>query len=169
MHDKNCFVDSLFLLALFFFFFFFFYLLLRRSISDHYLRSCGYVTCSRPQRTATGGLEPGTSRPKVLGFTTAPVRSIHSYSFRKEFRQWKIACTASRQFKPRRTHCDTLISEYYAQGCLEVVASLTTYKVINLFRVAIILWMIGACNRVFSLPLMATFVRHKLQRLGYHI
>ena len=58
-----------------FFWFFFFYLLLRRSISDHYLRSCGYVTCSRPQRTATGGLEPGTSRPKVLGFTTAPVRS----------------------------------------------------------------------------------------------
>ena len=58
-----------------FFFFFFFYLLLRRSISDHYLRSCGYVTFSRPQRTATGGLEPGTSRPKVLGFTTAPVRS----------------------------------------------------------------------------------------------
>ena len=53
----------------------FFYLLLRRSISDHYLRSCGYVTCSRPQRTATGGLEPGTSRPKVLGFITAPVRS----------------------------------------------------------------------------------------------
>ena len=30
------------------------------------------MTCSRPQRTATGGLEPGTSRPKVLGFTTAP-------------------------------------------------------------------------------------------------
>ena len=54
---------------------FFFYLLLRRSISDHYLRSCGYVTCSRPQRTATVGLEPGTSRPKVLRFTTAPVRS----------------------------------------------------------------------------------------------
>ena len=53
-----------------FFFFFFFYLLLRQSISDHYLRSCGYVTCSRPQRTATGGLEPGISRPKVLGFTT---------------------------------------------------------------------------------------------------
>ena len=26
------------------------------------------MTCSRPQRTATGGLEPGTSRPKVLGF-----------------------------------------------------------------------------------------------------
>ena len=50
-------------------FFFFFYLLLRRSISDYYLRSCGYVTCSRPQLTATGGLEPGTSRPKVLGFT----------------------------------------------------------------------------------------------------
>ena len=53
-----------------------FYLLLRRSISDHYLRSSGYVTCSRPQRTATGGLEPGTSRPKFLGFTTAPVRSV---------------------------------------------------------------------------------------------
>ena len=33
------------------------------------------MTCSRPQRTASGGLEPGTSRPKVLGFTTAPVRS----------------------------------------------------------------------------------------------
>ena len=56
---------------------FFFYLLLRRSISDHYLRSCGYITCSRPQRTATGGLEPGTSRSKVLGFTTAPVRSTY--------------------------------------------------------------------------------------------
>ena len=56
----------------------FFNLLLRRSISDHYLRSCGYVTCSRPQRTATGGLEPGTSRPKVQGFTTAPVRSTDS-------------------------------------------------------------------------------------------
>ena len=27
----------------------FFDLLLRRSISDQYLRSCGYVTCSRPQ------------------------------------------------------------------------------------------------------------------------
>ena len=25
---------------------------------------------------ATGGLEPGSSRPKVLGFTAAPVRSI---------------------------------------------------------------------------------------------
>ena len=58
-----------------YFFLFFFYLLLRRSISDHNLRSCGYVTCSRPQRTVTGGLEPGTSRPKVLGFTTALVRS----------------------------------------------------------------------------------------------
>ena len=58
--------------------FFFFYLLLRRSISDHYLRSCGYVTCSRPQRTATGGLKPGTSQPKVLGFTTAPVHSTNS-------------------------------------------------------------------------------------------
>ena len=47
-----------------------FYLLLRRSISDHYLRSCGYVTCSRPQRTATRlRLEPGTSPPIVLGFT----------------------------------------------------------------------------------------------------
>ena len=59
-----------------FFFFFFFYLLLRQSISDHNLRSCGYVTSSRPQRTATGVLEPGTSRPKVLGFTTVPVRSF---------------------------------------------------------------------------------------------
>ena len=39
------------------------------SISDHYLRSCGYVTCSWPQRRATGGLKPGTSWPKVLGFT----------------------------------------------------------------------------------------------------
>ena len=57
------------------FFYLFFYLIPRRSFSDHYLRSCGYVTCSRPQRTATGGLEPGTSRPIVLGFTTAPVRS----------------------------------------------------------------------------------------------
>ena len=62
-------------ILLLFFSLFFFYLLLRRLISDHYLRSCGYVTCSRPQRTATGGLEPGTSWPKVLGFTTAPVRS----------------------------------------------------------------------------------------------
>ena len=61
--------------------FVFFYLLLRRSISDHYLRSCGYVTCSRPQRTATGGLEPGTSRPKVLGFTTASVRSTKKCIF----------------------------------------------------------------------------------------
>ena len=57
---------------------FFFYLLLRQSVSDHYLRSCGYVTCSRPRRTATRlRLEPGTSPPKVLGFTTAPVRSTH--------------------------------------------------------------------------------------------
>ena len=53
---------------------FFIYLFLRRS--NHYLRSCGYVTCSRPQRTATGGLEPGTSRPK--GFTAAPVHSTYS-------------------------------------------------------------------------------------------
>ena len=53
-----------------FFFVLFFYLLLRRSIADHYLRSCGYVACSRPQQTANGGLKPGTSRPKVLGFTT---------------------------------------------------------------------------------------------------
>ena len=53
----------------------FFYLLLRQSISDHYLRSCGYVTCSRPQRKATEGLEPGASRPKVLGFPTALVCS----------------------------------------------------------------------------------------------
>ena len=53
----------------------FFYLLMRRSISDHNLRNCGYVTCSRPQRTATGGFEPRTPRPKVLSFTTAPVRS----------------------------------------------------------------------------------------------
>ena len=51
-----------------------FHMLLRRSISDHYLRSCGYVTFSRPQRTATGGLEPGTSQPKVLGFTTVLFR-----------------------------------------------------------------------------------------------
>ena len=59
----------------------FFYLInFLRSISDHYIRSCGYVTCSRPQRTATGGLEPGTSRPKVLGFTTASVRSIQELS-----------------------------------------------------------------------------------------
>ena len=65
----------------FYFFLFFFYMLLRRLISDHYLRSCGYVTCSRPQRTATGGLEPGTSRPKVLGFTTAPVRSTKLSGF----------------------------------------------------------------------------------------
>ena len=35
------------------------------------------MTCSRPQRTATGGLEPGTSRPKVLDFTTAPVHSTY--------------------------------------------------------------------------------------------
>ena len=55
--------------------FFFFYLLLRRLISDHYLRSCGYVTCSWPQQTATGGLESGPLG-SVLGFTTAPVRSI---------------------------------------------------------------------------------------------
>ena len=54
---------------------FLFYFLLRRSISDHYLRSCGYVTCSRPQQTATGGLELRTSRPKVLGFTTVQVCS----------------------------------------------------------------------------------------------
>ena len=54
---------------------FFFYLLLRQSIPYHSLSSCGYVTCSRPQQTATGGLEPGSSRPKVLSFTIAPVRS----------------------------------------------------------------------------------------------
>ena len=61
-------------------FYSFFFLLVTETInfSDHYLRSCGYVTCSRPQRTATGGLEPGTSRPKVIGFTTAPVRSTIS-------------------------------------------------------------------------------------------
>ena len=51
-----------------------FYLLLRRSISGQYLRSCGTVTCSKPQRTTTGLIfEPGTSRPKVQDFITAPV------------------------------------------------------------------------------------------------
>ena len=46
-----------------FFFFSFFYLLLRQSISDHYLKICGNVTCSRTQRKATRfRLEPGTSR-----------------------------------------------------------------------------------------------------------
>ena len=60
------------------------YMLPRRSIFDLYLRSCGYVTCSRQQRTATGGLEPGTSRPKVIGFTTARVRSTEGILKAKE-------------------------------------------------------------------------------------
>ena len=35
------------------------------------------MTCSRPHRTATRlRLEPGTFRPKVLCFTTAPFRSF---------------------------------------------------------------------------------------------
>ena len=38
-------------------------------------RSCGKETCSMPQRTATRlRLEPGTSRPYVIGFTVASVR-----------------------------------------------------------------------------------------------
>ena len=54
----------------------------RRSFSDHYLRNCGNVTCSRPQQMATWlRLEPGTwpgpLNPKFLGFVTAPVRSTH--------------------------------------------------------------------------------------------
>ena len=58
------------------------------------------MTCSRPQRTATGGLEPGTSRPKVLGFSTAPVRSTkllwkHKgfiFAYRNKFVLINIAC-----------------------------------------------------------------------------
>ena len=54
-------------------FFFFFYCLLSRSISDHYLRSCGNVTCSRPQRKAPRlRIESGT---EVNHSTPAPVRS----------------------------------------------------------------------------------------------
>ena len=50
--------------------------LLRGSISDHYPRSCGNVTRSRPRRLATRlRLEQGALRPEVLSFTTAPVRS----------------------------------------------------------------------------------------------
>ena len=43
----------------------FFYLLLRRSIADHYLRSCGYVTCSRPQRTANGDFAQGHNERRL--------------------------------------------------------------------------------------------------------
>ena len=58
------------------FFFFFFYRLLSRSISDHYPRSCGNVTCSRPQRKAPRlRIEPGTSGTEVNHSTPAPVRS----------------------------------------------------------------------------------------------
>ena len=53
------------------------------------------MTCPRPQRTATRlRLEPVTSRFKVLGYTTAPVRStikletIISYCVRSGFSQW---------------------------------------------------------------------------------
>ena len=57
-------------------FFFFFYCLLSRSISDHYLRSCGNVTCSRPQRKAPRlRIEPRTSGTGVNHSTPAPVRS----------------------------------------------------------------------------------------------
>ena len=55
-----------------------FYSSLRQSISDHYLRSCGNVTCSRPQQTATRlRLEPGTIRSEALGFTTMPVGFVY--------------------------------------------------------------------------------------------
>ena len=54
---------------------FVFYLLLRRSISDYRSMSYENVTCPRPPRTTTQlKFEPGTSRPKVLSFTTARVR-----------------------------------------------------------------------------------------------
>ena len=66
----------------YFFFFFFFYCLLSRSISDHYLRSCENVTCSRPQRKAPRlRIEPGTSGTGVNHSTTAPVRSIDLWQF----------------------------------------------------------------------------------------
>ena len=46
----------------FFFLFFFFFFSLSRSISDHYLRRCGNVTCSRQQRKAPRlRIDPGTS------------------------------------------------------------------------------------------------------------
>ena len=71
-----------------------FFLLLRQSISDHYLRSCGYVICSRPQRTATGGLEPGTSWPKVLGLTTGPVRyTFHPKIVRDEGKPGNVSAS----------------------------------------------------------------------------
>ena len=60
----------------FFFFLFFFNCLLSRSISDHYLRSCGNVTCSRPQQKAPWlRIELGTSGTGVNHSTPAPVRS----------------------------------------------------------------------------------------------
>ena len=56
-----------------FFFFFFFYCLLSRSISDHYLMSCGNMTCSRPQRKASRlRIEPGTSGTGVNHSTPTP-------------------------------------------------------------------------------------------------
>ena len=51
-------IPILILLSFFFFFFFFFFTL----YSDYYLRSCGIVTCSRPQRMAPQlRSDPGTS------------------------------------------------------------------------------------------------------------
>ena len=59
-----------------FFFFFLFYCLLSRLTSDHYLRSCGNVTCSRPQQKAPRlRIEPATSGTGVNHSTPAPVRS----------------------------------------------------------------------------------------------
>ena len=61
---------------------FFFYCVLCRSISYHYPRSCGIVTCSRPQETATQlRIEPGTSGTGVRHSTPALVPTSCSLLF----------------------------------------------------------------------------------------
>ena len=59
-----------------YFFFLLILTVLSRSISDNYTRGCGFVTCSRPQRTGPRlKFKPPTSGTRVIHSTPAPVRS----------------------------------------------------------------------------------------------
>ena len=94
-----------------FFFFFFFYCLLSRSISDHYLRSCGNVTCSWPQRKALRlRIEPGTSGTGVNHSTPAPVRSLQLMLF-------------------------TLVNSYFIIGQVVLLPNRAPFVILRLIRV----------------------------------
>ena len=79
---------------------FFFYLLLRRSISDHYLRSCGYVTSS------------SSSFNKVQG----PLWSIVEATTDSD---WGIRTGDLSAQSPRLYHCASPLHLYLYVGVLE--------------------------------------------------